>query len=578
MSNDEGDLEDAARLRPNLRPIALALVANLLFGSVLIGLPYLRGQRRAEESLGAFAHFAACIFGGEVAPQPGLALPRGERARFATLALTDRAWPARCRDALARTVHEPAILVFPSVKGAENAVREAALRVDRALTALERGRDTGRVPEAPLVALARLQAALVEQARVTGIDATPTRDAIVLGDARDLPTPSILPMRVGEGGPLEVALEGGVLLATASDDRLIGHLRVEPEGSVDVRLARRRLLVSAVIGAREPPWVVWSTSQAQCRNDPSGCARRATGIAPFVEDGQRLAPQAWLRAHPIASPREAVHVGRGAVWIAARGDAGRLHLRRFVLPDARGEEGDGPAEVAASFELALDATDPSVRFLDGDPPALVVASAEGAVLVRAEEGAEPVELESPGSRVVVASCGDADDGWVALASQRGVRVARTGSEIVSIDVDGAISPPEPGAIALACDEEGADVLMLREGELSRAVCGSEGCAPPERIVAGVDRFDAVRFGGALLVAFSSGGPNGPVRVARVQGGSVAVGVPSPCWEPADGLCGAPRLAADDARVVLVARDGGDLRVLASEDGQTWHALVGLEQP
>ncbi|MBZ0116607.1 MAG: hypothetical protein K8H88_06425, partial [Sandaracinaceae bacterium] len=78
--------EETPSLRPSLRPIGFAVVANLLLAGLVLGVPYLRGRARAEESRERFAEFAGCFFAAQ-ARSGGLALPRGERARYGTLAL-----------------------------------------------------------------------------------------------------------------------------------------------------------------------------------------------------------------------------------------------------------------------------------------------------------------------------------------------------------------------------------------------------------------------------------------------------------------------------------------------------------
>lgn len=574
MSNDDDEL---GRFRPNFRPIVLGLIANLIFGGGLIGWPYLRGQERAEQSARAFARFSACLFDGEVARRAGLVLPRGERARFATLALTDPSWPSRCRPALAAIAHEPVIMLFPGVKGAEQEVAAGVTSLDRALATFERERGSARVSEAPLRALMRLQALLAGHVRAASADVEPMRDAITLSprarDAADLPTPSIVPIRVGEG-PFEVALEDGALLATAMDARVIGHVRVDAEGGVEPRSARRRSLVSAVLGAREPPWVVSTTPAARCAEEggEDGCAQRATGLLALSADGQRLASRAWLRGHPVGSPRDAVHVGAAGAFIAALGPDSGMVVRRFALPPADAGE---PVELSPTLELEVAASSERVRFLEGDPPALAWASAEGAGVVRVREGASPVAIDSPGGRVVLTSCGGAEDGWIGLFSERGARLARAdGSSPRALEL--ALVPPEPSAARLVCGDGALDALVLNEGALHHVACDASGCAVPRELARRVERFDAVRLRGTLLVAWSTLG--GPVRVARVEGDALEPTIPAACWAPASGLCGAPTLAADDERAVLVTRQDGDLRVIASEDGVRWHALRGLEQP
>src|SRR5690606_11748018 len=176
------ELDDATQFRPNQRPIGVALVVNLLFGGVLLGLPYLRGQARAERSIRAFGEFAACLFEGEVREDGVLALPRGERARFASLALTKKEWPLLCRSRLAAIAHEPAAFLFPGVKSAEEELRASVARLDRALSALGRERERARIPEAPLLELSRLQGILAALIDGAGLELDPMREAISLAD------------------------------------------------------------------------------------------------------------------------------------------------------------------------------------------------------------------------------------------------------------------------------------------------------------------------------------------------------------------------------------------------------------
>ncbi|GAB5548490.1 MAG: hypothetical protein SangKO_082500 [Sandaracinaceae bacterium] len=77
--------EETARFRPSVRPFLIAAAVNVLLGAVLLGIPYSRGPDRAGEVPGRFAAFTACLFDGEALEDPGLGLPSGERARYASL-------------------------------------------------------------------------------------------------------------------------------------------------------------------------------------------------------------------------------------------------------------------------------------------------------------------------------------------------------------------------------------------------------------------------------------------------------------------------------------------------------------
>lgn len=564
------DLEDTAPLRPNLRPLLYAVVANLVFGGALLGWPYLRGRDRAEEAAPAFARFAACLFDGEVAERPGITLPRGERARFATLVVRgDADWPARCRDELARVSPEPAIFLFPGVKSAEERVRAEVARLDRELAAIDR--EDPRVPAAPLDTLARLQGALSEHIRAAGVEVVATREAIVLGEGDDLPAPSIVPTQMG-ADRWWIALEGRALLVQSVDAASIGRVRVE-DGRIDTRRARRPRLVSGMVGA-DPPWVIWSTPEGQCDDDAEGCAQRAMGVAALLEDRQRLAPSAWLHAHPAGDPADAVHVEGGAMFVAALGGEG-LALRRFALPEPAADA----SQRGADLERAIEVEDATVRWIAGDPPVLAWAG-EGGGTLAAREDAEVAALETPGGRATLTAAGRAEDGWVVVAGERELRVRRAAggpSHAVALGP----RPPGRGAVRVVCGAgEGcaaAHVLVLRDRALSRATCDESGCAEPERVAEGVGLFDAAAFGEAVLVAWSSGAGL-PVRLTRLDASGAHTSIPAACWDTEDGLCGEPRLAADAERAVLVTRRGADLRVLESEDGRRFRALRGLSQP
>ena len=96
----------------------------------------------------------------------------------------------------------------------------------------------------------------------------------------------------------------------------------------------------------------------------------------------------------------------------------------------------------------------------------------------------------------------------------------------------------------------------------------------------VSAYDVTRIGDDTLVAWTDDVEDGAIRVVQItRDGSRETRVPAACWtDPRDGLCGAPRLASNGSRAVLVARDETDLRVVITEDGEQWAPLRGLEQP
>ncbi len=567
------DIEEVS-LRPNVRPILVAVVANVVLAGALLGWPYLRGGWRAEASMAAFARFGACLFEADVASTPGLGLPLGERSRYATLALRGQAsWPGRCRDALRSVVEDEARFLFPSVKAAENDVRDRVRRLDRELARVERERATGVVAERPLELLTQLQAALAEQARAAGLTFDPTRAAIRLGDAVDLPAPSIIPLQIASGGAWSIGLDGEAFVATATDYRRVGHVRVAA-GRIEQRAAQRPRLASGSFGGREPPWVAWITAPDECREDR--CAHRATGLAALTRDRQRLRPSAWLAAHPVGEGAAGVLLASDSVWIAAVGEPEQVALRRFARPAPSVEE--EPALLRPELERAVTTgAVAQVQWLPGEPPALAWHGPDGAGVATGRAEDAPIEPRLRGT-VRIASCGTAQHGWVALGSERGTRlqaVGGAGAHALPLRV----SPPDRGTLRLVCDGDQVEVWARQDGGLVRARCTVDACAPPEAVVArGVDRYDVVRFDGASWVAHAAGS-EGAVRLTALRAGEAPATVtPAACWTPTSGLCGEPRLAADARRMVLVARQGADLRVLETADGVVWRGLVGLEQP
>ncbi len=566
---------EQGRLRPNLRPFWLAIVANVLFGGLLLGVPYVRGKMRAEEATQSFARFSACLFRAEIASAPGLILPRGERTRFASLAMSGGDWPERCQDELDGIAHDEAILLFPSVKSAENEVRAAVAQLSRELASIEEG---GRVPERPLSAFAQLQAALSELVRAGSADVDARRDAIVIAEGDDLPAPSIVPIRIASGGEWSVGLVDGAILVSAMDRRGIGHVRVA-DGGVELKLARHGALVSGLLGARSPPWVIWSTPAAQCG---ANCAQRATGLAAFIEDGQTLSrPVVWLRAHPMGEPREAVHVGEHAAFVAAIVDDGLLDARRFAIP----ESGEGePPQIIADLTRLIEVREARVHWMAGEPPVLAWANGESAGLWVASGDREPVAVESPGGTVRIASAGTTSDGWIVFASERGLRVRRADGSGETLTVDAAIRPPERGALGALCrSADGCaqlEVWTLADGAIRSMTCEAGACGAVREVVpSGAARFDVARLRDEVFVAWTTDASNGPVRITRIdRAGEKSTTSIAACWDPARGLCGEPQLASDTERLVVVTREGADLRVLESEDGRRWRALAGLEQP
>lgn len=581
---DDADLDPnglllTGELRPSFRPWMVAVIVNLVLATFLIGIPYLRGPSRAAEVPARFAAFAACFYDAPPNDPPGLGLPRGERARYATLVLGgDDDWPARCRDELEALPPDESMFLFPEVKGAEAHLRAAVELMSVEMETLIERRAAGTivVTDRPMRAMATLRGALAELgltvSQVRGLRAD--RDAVTLGDELSLPQASIIPLRVSEGGEWAIAVREGALLAGTMDSRAVVHVRVR-HARVRQLITRRPGLVTGLLAARVTPWVVWSTSPTQCARASDGCVRRATGLAAFLEDRQILEPMMWLDAHPLGVPARAIHiVGSTAFVVAVAEDGARVH--RFDLPEPEvrplGEVREA-SHVPSSAEWPLPvAAGATYAWIDGDPVRLLYADANGAGLLELREGAVVTSFEGAGARSVAASCGE----WLVLASD---------SDLVVRPIDGEVwhqpqrtVPSQPGRLGLVCRGPELEVFTLAERTLSRSLCRPGECGEVAVLLEDVARFDVVDHRGTTLVAWTDDAEDGAVRVSRATADGLVTAIPAPCWsDPPDGLCGEPRLASDGETLMLATRQGEDLRVLRSTDGVRFEPLIGVER-
>ena len=425
--------EETARFRPSVRPFLIAAAVNVLLGAVLLGIPYSRGPDRAGEVPGRFAAFTACLFDGEALEDPGLGLPSGERARYASLVVdAGPDWPARCLPLLDAIPPEESRFLFPNVKNAEAGLRATAQLTRRELEALARARGEGEVsvPDRPMRAFQRLRGALAELGLVTGeAGLRADRDAIRFAPA-PLPTPSLIPLRVSLQGEWAVVLRDGALIAGAIDDTRVSHVRVA-DGGVDLRYTRRETSVRGMQLDATPPWVFWTTAEAQC--DEDGCVHRSTGAGAFLEGRQELAPTVWLQGHPAIVP-SAIHVTGSTAWIAARAEAGH-ELRRFTLPEPTLPGEGEPPQRAAEVRLPLSL--PERATLAWTDEALVWAGSEQGG--RLSFSGEAATFSVPPGALQLAVCG----GWIAAGGARGI-VARSPTGALHA-LDGAVRPPTPRA-------------------------------------------------------------------------------------------------------------------------------------
>ena len=224
------DLRDAEQaFRPAQRPMTVAVLLNGLLAITLLGIPYFRGRARCDESVRAFAAYAACVYGRVPRAEPGIALPLGDRDRFASLVETaGPEWPLSCEPALRAIAQEEVIFLMPSPKQAEAQVRAAVDLVATEMEALaeQRRAGLGRVPERPLLAVSRLRAAMSELLVAADIDVELDRMAITWPEeAPALATPSRVPLRTAMGGlyAIEPDVEG--VHVVAGDSRGVAEVR-----------------------------------------------------------------------------------------------------------------------------------------------------------------------------------------------------------------------------------------------------------------------------------------------------------------------------------------------------------------
>ncbi|MDQ3036241.1 MAG: hypothetical protein M3Y87_27820, partial [Myxococcota bacterium] len=106
--SDELEEEAERAFRPGRRPAWIAVALNGALAMLLLGFPYGRGRLRANDAADHFARLAECMYGGERVESPGLALPAGDRERFAArVERADAAWPASCAEELRAMRPEP---------------------------------------------------------------------------------------------------------------------------------------------------------------------------------------------------------------------------------------------------------------------------------------------------------------------------------------------------------------------------------------------------------------------------------------------------------------------------------------
>ncbi len=602
------DTKLAGTFRPDRRPFLVTVVANVLLATVFLVVPRFREQHRADEARADFAAFAACLYGGRAQPSPGLGLPVGDTAHFAYQALRrGPEWPGHCRDELLAIAPREVTFLLPSASVAEREVRRAVDLVRRELERFSAERAAAmRVSTRPLRAIGLLRAALAQMVEGSGADGGVRRDALRFGRDGALPEPTRLPVDASDDAPLYVEARGDGLIAFGLDARGLGVVQLAA-GHVAVRRLARPRGVQAVVPGRATtgalrgtiPWLVSLTSEARCLEDPLRCARRTMGVAPISDAATASPAPLQLAAHPwggalddtvrVLPPSVVGGAPRLAV-LARTVDAGP-ELRVFSLEGAQSPQPEPPSPQPPVVQQPLDVGGEEVRAArllpDGRAVLLVTAGdALRALVFDAEGRVSRAVGDAAGTRGALLRTCVADDAvWVALGSAqqaRLVRVLDAAAPLVVADhvaLTGTDELDEARAV-LRCDARGALLVApLRAGGARLLACrAANDCRVGVlRDLPRTAALDAARDEGHGVIAFSV--RVGHVEVVEVDARGRTVGdavVPAACWDDGTGLCGAPRLAARNGRILLVTREGTDVRALETLDGgASWGALRGL---
>ncbi|GAB4217150.1 MAG: hypothetical protein OHK0013_44370 [Sandaracinaceae bacterium] len=582
------EYDEGVAFRPSVRPFVTALLANLALALLLLGIPYVRGRDRARASARGVAALSACLLDGEVRQELGLALPTGERERFATLfERGPEDWPGRCAPLLSAIDHEPATFLLPSPKASELDLHSAIESMGEALLDLERvRREGGPVPERPLEALGLLRGITAELLAANDLSIDPNEIGITLRPRQDaLPTPSRVPVRTGSGFfRIEADRDPAVRIVVA-DGLGVAEVQVfEPaigETSARVRLLQLRRPSGArgVVVGTSDAWLAWTTSEATCDADPRHCAMRATGLGRLLEGRRVMHPEYWIAAHPAGPPERSIVASDARFTVVARTADGGVEARVF----ARGEPMPAPTG-GDGLEVAPTRAEVS-RVLPGARD-WVVGDGHVTALLETAAGREVRTVligEDPASDRVVASTPDAEllepcgPFVVAIGSGHAQAIrAGTAWQRVALAARAPLRGPsrEQDGVRVACDEDVVAIGALdADGVLTVHRCTALGCEaarwPRERVTS----FDVAVHRGAVW-ALASGDERAPqIRAGTLpfDRGTPVVGA---CWSSHTGLCGPGRFATGGDRLLLAAREGSDVLVLTlGESG--FEGLRGL---
>lgn len=604
------DISGAAELHAGKRRLLVIVGGNVLLLVVMLGMPWLRGYLRTRALWQAFGSYGACLFGGEVADEPGLGLPIGHEDHFATRAIREPGWAAQCDDKLSALALDEATFIMPAVKVAESDLRAAVALLRTELAPLSARTPGSRLSVRPLRAFERLRAGLANHTNATGAVAVPEGPAFVLPKVDDaqrgqgraagvevMPTPTRLPLYAGASALVSVWGSDVELTALATDQTGISYVHVL-DGKLEQTRTPRPKLLEAAVPPGLPSSFVWAMPQARCAERATGCADKTLGIATVPLPLNELPTPRWLGAHPRGRlDRSLWRRGENIVVVALTGHGATLgsEVREFTLSS------EAEASATADMPPLSAARSWSTRPL-GEP--LVLAAGERPLVLSAATARETTQLveAAPDTARTLLELPGEGKGWVVGCTEDGLaRLAfGNGQKLVLAErtQDGVFTSFEPVPLALqdvvherdpardrvqtlcGLGDRTVSVVLDKRDRLSLVSCqrGVPHCNV-DAIASAVKTFAVLARADHLIAAYAGDTEASQVRVRSMLLSApdrAEEQIPAVCWSDHRGLCAAPTLARVGERAILGAREGTDMRVLESADeGESWRPLRGL---
>ncbi|HEX5658498.1 MAG TPA: hypothetical protein VFX59_14950, partial [Polyangiales bacterium] len=353
--------------------------AALLF--VMVGIPWLRGYLRSRELWHSYAAYGACLFGGTESPDPGLGLPPGHEAYFATRAVREPGWSQKCDGKLSAMALPEATFVLPSVKVAEMDLRAAVKLLRSELLPLAARAPGTRLSVRPLRAFERLRAGLANHTRASGAVEVPEGPAFTMASSTPvLATPTRFPLYAGAHALLSLWGTDSELHAIATDHTGISYVHVQGGALTQSRVTRPKLLEAALPRAK-PESFVWAMGRARCAEREHGCADKALGIAHVPLPVESIPTPRWLGGHPSGRIDRSMWRDEARVIVAAATSQGNTELREFTLDresEASAQADTPPLAPAKSWPVRAPG-DPLLLPRAGGPRVLMAARSDAAM-------------------------------------------------------------------------------------------------------------------------------------------------------------------------------------------------------